>query len=282
MATYNYNDYYKYKLYSGNNCLAQNAFGSNITISGGGGGGSSNVTNQYTTTTTTPYVEDVPMRTTTTAATTDYYPTMTTTSGYGPIYIDETLKPATMTYTSATATTTHKWDLKLNLNSIDFDNTPLKNASDPTDASDATTKRYVDAEAGNRWWNFPALGTVNVNSQLLNNARITFNDPCDAPSLSPDGVLVLNGNGTSHGRWTYRMTRDINRFEIFNMAPDGQFTLIVKGDPDNNRKINFCGNGTNYIYTSWRGPITIGKQTYITINVTNMPPDILMHMVTYN
>jgi len=277
MTSFNYNDYYKYKQFSNSYLTHGSQYGSGYTTTGTGVGSllnaNSSAINQYITNSATVYVDHVP-----TAETMTYYPIVANTTGYIPVYIDNLAKPMSMKYTTSTA----EWDMSLNLHSIDFTDTAVKNIMDPTADADCANKRYVDSHSGNGWWTYPALGNVDVNSKVLNNALITFNDTCATPVLTADGVLVLNGNNTSHGRWSYRMTSDIDRFEIFNMAGNGQFTLIVRGDSTQDRTINFCGDGTNFIYTSWRGPIRIGRHTYTTFHINNAPPDILVEMTSYN
>jgi len=269
MTTFNYNDYYKNRVLTNNTFSLLNTTGGLQQVVTSGGGVTTPVTSLGL------YIGDVP---TTGTRSVDYFPTVATSTGYVPLYMDDTKKPMTLTYNPQSTT----WSSALKLTSIDFGGATVRSVADPTVSTDAVNKRYVDSHTGQNWWQYPALGPIDISSQVLQNAKIIYDDACADPVLTPDGVLVLNGNNTSRGRWEYRMSSDIERFEIFDMASNGEFTLILKGDPDYDRKINFCGNGTNYLYTSWRGPITIGKQTYVTFSIRNMTPDILMQMSSYN
>jgi hypothetical protein len=160
-------------------------------------------------------------------------------------------------------------------------NGKLQNVGEPQTGTDAATKNYVDSMSGKNWSNYKATSDIDMSGNTIKNAFINANVICPPPVLSADNTLVLTGNNSSSGIWVFRMTKDIDSFQISQMPNNAQYHLMIRGDSTTEYEINFCGGGVNYIYTTWSSPITVGPRTYLRLQIHYTEPDYLISMTGY-
>jgi hypothetical protein len=217
-----------------------------------------------------------------------YFPVLVDNLGATSLYISSTDKPAEFDYITnydpASGETYTDWKLQLNVSSVNLNNKArIINVLDPISDGDVATKRYVLANVGANWWTNTALGNVDMSGNILQNTLLTLQEPClSKPYITPDGELILKGNGCSLGKWFFRMTEDITTIAISDIAEYGEFTLILKGSSLRDMFVNFVGADKHQCFTTWAGKTRIGKSTFTSFRILYYDSHYLIHMLGYN